>query len=68
MARNNEKISLLIKKLKSINESIFFDLLVDNLNNEVLERNLENHLIRIRFFLKEKLELLKKLMNRIKNF
>ena len=38
MARNNEKISLLIKKLKSINENIFFDLLVDNLNNEVLEK------------------------------
>ena len=38
MTRNNEKISLLIEKLKSINENIFFDLLVDNFNNELLEK------------------------------
>ena len=38
MTRNNETISLLIEKLKSINENIFFDLLVDNFNNELLEK------------------------------
>ena len=38
MTRNNEKISLLIEELKSINENIFFDLLVDNFNNELLEK------------------------------
>ncbi len=38
MTRNNEKISLLIEKLKTINENIFFDLLVDNFNNELLEK------------------------------
>ena len=68
MARNNEKISLLIKKLKSINESIFFDLLVDNLNNEVLEKKFGKPFNKNSIFLKGKLELLKKLMNRIKNF
>ena len=29
---------LLIEKLKSINENIFFDLLIDNFNNELLEK------------------------------
>jgi len=38
MTRNNEKILLLIEKLKSINKNIFFDLLVDNFNNELLEK------------------------------
>lgn len=68
MARNNKKISLLIKKLKSINENIFFDLLVDNLNNEVLEKKFGKPFNKNSIFLKGKLELLKKLMNRIKNF
>ena len=44
MARNNEKISLLIKKQKSINEHIFFDLLVDKIdesNKEFLRKLIE---------------------------
>ena len=38
MLKKNEKVMLLIEKLKSINENIFFDLLIDNFNNELLEK------------------------------
>ena len=38
MLKKNEKVILLIEKLKSINENIFFDLLIDNFNNELLEK------------------------------
>ena len=38
MLKKNEKVVLLIEKLKSINENIFFDLLIDNFNNELLEK------------------------------
>ena len=38
MLKKNEKVVLLIEKLKSINENIFFDLLIDNINNELLEK------------------------------
>ena len=49
MTRNNEKISLLIEKLKSINENIFFDLLVDNFNNELLEKKFGKIITKIWF-------------------
>ena len=38
MLKKNEKVVLLIEKLKSINENIFFDLVIDNFNNELLEK------------------------------
>ena len=38
MLKKNEKVVLLIEKLKSINENIFFDLLIDNFNNKLLEK------------------------------
>ena len=38
MLKKNEKVMLLIEKLKSINENIFFDLVIDNFNNELLEK------------------------------
>ena len=68
MTRNNEKISLLIEKLKSINENIFFDLLVDNFNNELLEKKFGKSFNKNSIFLREKLILLGKLMRRIKIF
>ena len=38
MLKKNEKVMLLIEKLKSINKNIFFDLLIDNFNNKLLEK------------------------------
>ena len=38
MLKKNEKVVLLIEKLKSINKNIFFDLLIDNFNNKLLEK------------------------------
>ena len=68
MTRNNEKILLLIEKLKSINKNIFFDLLVDNFNNELLEKKFGKPFNKNSIFLREKLILLGKLMSQIKIF
>ena len=68
MARNNEKISLLIKKLKSINESIFFDLLVDNLNNEVLEKKFGKPFNKNSFFFEREIGIVKKIDESNKEF
>ena len=68
MARNNEKISLLIKKLKSINESIFFDLLVDNLNNEVLEKKFGKPFNKNSVFFEREIGIIKKIDESNKEF
>ena len=68
MARNNEKISLLIKKLKSINESIFFDLLVDNLNNEVLEKKFGKPFNKNSVFFEREIGIVKKIDESNKEF
>ena len=68
MARNNEKISLLIKKLKSINESIFFDLLVDNLNNEVLEKKFGKPFNKNSIFFEREIGIIKKIDESNKEF
>ena len=68
MARNNEKISLLIKKLKSINENIFFDLLVDNLNNEVLEKKFGKPFNKNSVFFEREIGIIKKIDESNKEF
>ena len=68
MARNNEKISLLIKKLKSINENIFFDLLVDNLNNEVLEKKFGKPFNKNSIFFEREIGIAKKIDESNKEF
>ena len=68
MARNNEKISLLIKKLKSINESIFFDLLVDNLNNVVLEKKFGKPFNKNSIFFEREIGIVKKIDESNKEF
>ena len=68
MARNNEKISLLIKKLKSINENIFFDLLVDNLNNEVLEKKFGKPFNKNSVFFEREIGIVKKIDESNKEF
>ena len=68
MARNNEKISLLIKKLKSINENIFFDLLVDNLNNEVLEKKFGKPFNKNSIFFEREIGIVKKIDESNKEF
>ena len=68
MARNNEKISLLIEKLKSINENIFFDLLVDNLNNEVLEKKFEKPFNKNSIFFEREIGIVKKIDESNKEF
>ena len=68
MARNNEKISLLIKKLKSINENIFFDLLVDNLNNEVLEKKFGKPFNKNSIFFEREIGIIKKIDESNKEF
>ena len=68
MARNNEKISLLIKKLKSINESIFFDLLVDNLNNEVLKKKFGKPFNKNSVFFEREIGIVKKIDESNKEF
>ena len=40
LAKKNEKVVLLIEELKSINKNIFFDLVIDNFNNDLLEKKL----------------------------
>ena len=68
MARNNKKISLLIKKLKSINENIFFDLLVDNLNNEVLEKKFGKPFNKNSIFFEREIGIIKKIDESNKEF
>ena len=68
MAKKNEKVVLLIEELKLINKNIFFDLVIDNFNNDLLEKNLGKNSMKIQFFLREKLISLGKLMSQTKIF
>lgn len=68
MTRNNEKISLLIEKLKSINENIFFDLLVDNFNNELLEKKFGKPFNENLIFFEREIGIIKKIDEMDKNF
>ena len=68
MTRNNGKISLLIEKLKSINENIFFDLLVDNFNNELLEKKFGKPFNENLIFFEREIGIIKKIDEMDKNF
>ena len=68
MTRNNEKISLLIEKLKSINENIFFDLLVDNFNNELLEKKFGKPFNKNSIFFKREIDIIGKIDESNKDF
>ena len=68
MTRNNEKISLLIEKLKSINENIFFDLLVDNFNNELLEKKFGKPFNENSIFFEREIDIIEKIDETNKDF
>ena len=68
MTRNNEKISLLIEKLKSINENIFFDLLVDNFNNELLEKKFGKPFNKNSIFFEREIDIIGKIDETNKDF
>ena len=68
MTRNNEKISLLIEKLKSINENIFFDLLVDNFNNELLEKKFGKPFNKNSIFFEREIDVIGKIDESNKDF
>ena len=68
MTRNNEKISLLIEKLKSINENIFFDLLVDNFNNELLEKKFGKPFNENLIFFEREIDIIEKIDESNKDF
>ena len=68
MTRNNEKISLLIEKLKSINENIFFDLLVDNFNNELLEKKFGKPFNKNSIFFEREIDIIGKIDELNKDF
>ena len=68
LAKKNEKVVLLVEELKSINKNIFFDLVIDNFNNDLLEKKFGKNWMKIQFFLREKLILLGKLMSQTKIF
>lgn len=68
MTRNNEKISLLIEKLKSINENIFFDLLVDNFNNELLEKKFGKPFNKNSIFFEREIDIIGKIDELSKDF
>ena len=68
MTRNNEKISLLIEKLKSINENIFFDLLVDNFNNELLEKKFGKPFNKNSIFFEREIDIIGKIDESSKDF
>ena len=68
MTRNNEKISLLIEKLKSINENIFFDLLADNFNNELLEKKFGKPFNKNSIFFEREIDIIGKIDESNKDF
>ena len=68
MTRNNEKISLRIEKLKSINENIFFDLLVDNFNNELLEKKFGKPFNKNSIFFEREIDIIGKIDESNKDF
>ena len=68
MTRNNEKISLLIEKLKSINENIFFDLVIDNFNNDLLEKKFGKKLNENSIFFEREIDIIGKIDELNKDF
>ena len=68
MLKKNEKVMLLIEKLKSINENIFFDLVIDNFNNELLEKKFGKPFNKNSIFFEREIDIVGKIDESNKDF
>ena len=68
MAKKNEKVVLLIEELKSINKNIFFDLVVDNFNNDLLEKKFGKKLNENSIFFEREIDIIGKIDETNKDF
>ena len=68
MAKKNEKVVLLIEELKSINKNIFFDLVIDNFNNDLLEKKFGKKLNENSIFFEREIDIIGKIDETNKDF
>ncbi|WP_456082567.1 hypothetical protein [Leptotrichia sp.] len=68
MAKKNEKVVLLIEELKSINKNIFFDLVIDNFNNDLLEKKFGKKLNENSIFFEREIDVIGKIDETNKDF
>ena len=68
MAKKNEKVVLLIEELKSINKNIFFDLVIDNFNNDLLEKKFGKKLNENSIFFEREIDIIGKIDESNKDF
>ena len=68
MAKKNEKVVLLIEELKSINKNIFFDLVIDNFNNDLLEKKFGKKLNENSIFFEREIDIIEKIDELNKDF
>ena len=68
MAKKNEKVVLLIEELKSINKNIFFDLVVDNFNNDLLEKKFGKKLNENSIFFEREIDIIGEIDESNKDF
>ena len=68
LAKKNEKVVLLIEELKLINKNIFFDLVIDNFNNDLLEKKFGKTLNENSIFFEREIDIIGKIDESSKNF
>ena len=68
MAKKNEKVVLLVEELKSINKNIFFDLVIDNFNNDLLEKKFGKKLNENSIFFEREIDIIGKIDESSKDF
>ena len=68
MAKKNEKVVLLIEELKLINKNIFFDLVIDNFNNDLLEKKFGKKLNENSIFFEREIDIIGKIDESNKDF
>jgi len=68
LAKKNEKVVLLIEELKSINKNIFFDLVIDNFNNDLLEKKFGKKLNENSIFFEREIDIIGKIDESSKDF
>ena len=68
MAKKNEKVVLLVEELKSINKNIFFDLVIDNFNNDLLEKKFGKKLNENSIFFEREIDVIGKTDESNKDF
>ena len=68
MAKKNEKVVLLIEELKSINKNIFLDLVIDNFNNDLLEKKFGKKLNENSIFFEREIDIIEKIDETNKDF